>query len=58
MEIHADGWLKGMLPLLAAALAAGHGDIYYGLWYPIVVAVLTVIIGELFVRDPRQNTSL
>ncbi len=53
-----NGWFGGMLPLLATALVAAHGDIYYGLWYPIVVAVLTVIIGALFLRDPRQNTSL
>jgi hypothetical protein len=53
-----NGWFGGMLPLLATALVAAHGDIYYGLWYPIVVAALTVIIGALFLRDPRENTSL
>ena len=34
-----NGWFGGMLPLLATAMVAANGDIYYGLWYPIVVAV-------------------
>jgi MFS family permease len=46
-----NGWFGGMLPLLATAMVAVTGDIYYGLWYPIVVAVITVVIGALFLRD-------
>jgi hypothetical protein len=32
---------------------AAHGDIYYGLWYPIVVALMTLVIGTLFLRETR-----
>jgi MFS family permease len=48
-----NGWFGGMLPLLATALVAVYGDIYFGLWYPIVVASLTFIIGILFLRDTK-----
>jgi len=55
-----NGWFGGMLPLTATAMVAATGDIYYGLWYPIVVAVMTLIVGALFLketkdRDIRQN---
>ena len=49
-----NGWFGGMLPLLATAMVAATGDIYYGLWYPIVVAIMTVIIGTLFLRDTKD----
>jgi MFS family permease len=49
-----NGWFGGMLPLLATALVAATGDIYYGLWYPIVVSIMTVIIGTLFLRDTKD----
>jgi MFS family permease len=49
-----NGWFGGMLPLLATAFVAANGDIYYGLWYPIVVAVMTFIIGLLFLRDTKD----
>src|SRR5262249_5280882 len=48
-----NGWFGGMLPLLATALVAAKGDIYYGLWYPIIVALMTVVIGFLFLRDTK-----
>src|SRR6185503_9510999 len=48
-----NGWFGGMLPLLATAMVAAAGDIYYGLWYPIVVAVMSLVIGTLFLRDNR-----
>jgi MFS family permease len=48
-----NGWFGGMLPLLATAMVAASGDIYYGLWYPIVVAVITVIVGSLFLRETK-----
>jgi len=51
-----NGWFGGMLPLLATALVAWSGDIYYGLWYPIIVAVMTLIIGALFVRETKHHT--
>jgi len=49
-----NGWFGGMLPLVATALVAAKGDIYYGLWYPIVVAVMTFVIGLLFLRDRKD----
>ncbi len=49
-----NGWFGGMLPLLATAMVAFTGNIYYGLWYPIVVAILCAIIGAIFLRDTRD----
>jgi hypothetical protein len=46
-----NGWFGGMLPLLATALVAAKGDIYYGLWYPIIVALISFVVGILFLRD-------
>jgi hypothetical protein len=50
-----NGWFGGLLPTTAFALVAANGNIYYGLWYPIVIALATVIIGTLFVRETRDN---
>ena len=49
-----NGWFGGMLPLLATALVAATGDIYYGLWYPIGVAVMTLVIGTLFLKETKD----
>jgi MFS family permease len=49
-----NGWFGGMLPLLATAMVAAAGDIYYGLWYPIGVAVMTLVIGALFLKDTKD----
>jgi len=49
-----NGWFGGMLPLLATAIVAKVGDIYSGLWYPIIVALMTLVIGALFVRETRH----
>ncbi len=43
-----------MLPLLATAIVASAGNIYAGLWYPIIVSVMTVVIGSLFVRETKD----
>jgi MFS family permease len=48
-----NGWFGGMLPLLATAIVAATGDIYAGLWYPIVVAVMTLVVGLVFLRDTK-----
>ncbi|MCK9908573.1 MFS transporter [Microbacteriaceae bacterium K1510] len=48
-----NGWFGGMLPLLATAIVATSGNIYAGLWYPIVVAVMTLIVGSIFLKDTR-----
>ena len=46
-----NGWFGGILPLLATAMVAATGDIYYGLWYPIVVAAVSVVIGTVFLKE-------
>ena len=49
-----NGWFGGMLPLTAAALVAANGNIYAGLWYPVIVAAITFVIGAaLHPRDAR-----
>jgi MFS family permease len=50
-----NGWFGGMLPLLFTALVAASGDIYFGLWYPIIVAVMTLIVGAIFLRETPKN---
>ena len=50
-----NGWFGGFLPTTAFAMVAATGDIYYGLWYPIVVAAATLVIGMLFVRETKDN---
>jgi MFS family permease len=50
-----NGWFGGMLPLTATAMVAATGDIYYGLWYPIVVALMTVVVGALFLRETKDR---
>jgi hypothetical protein len=49
-----NGWFGGFLPLIAATLLASTGNLYAGLIFPIVVAVMTVIIGGLFIRESRH----
>jgi len=49
-----NGWFGGMLPLLATAIVATSGNIYAGLWYPIVIAVMTLIIGAIFLKDTKS----
>lgn len=46
-----NGWFGGMLPLVATAMVATSGNIYHGLWYPIVVALMTVAIGGIFLKE-------
>jgi predicted MFS family arabinose efflux permease len=50
-----NGWFGGLLPTIAFALVAFKGDIYYGLWYPIIIALITVVIGTLFVKETKDN---
>ena len=49
-----NGWFGGFLPLIAGGLLTATGNLYAGLIYPIVVAVMTVIIGGLFIRETRH----
>jgi MFS family permease len=46
-----NGWFGGFLPTTAFAMVAATGDIYYGLWYPIAVAALTVAVGLAFLPE-------
>ncbi|MDQ2870390.1 MAG: MFS transporter [Acidobacteriota bacterium] len=50
-----NGWFGGMLPLLATALVASRGNIYAGLWYPVIVAAITFVIGALFLRETKDR---
>jgi MFS family permease len=50
-----NGWFGGLLPATSFAMTASTGDIYYGLWYPIFFALLTFVIGVIFVRDPGEK---
>ena len=50
-----NGWFGGMLPLTATAMVAATGDIYYGLWYPIIVAVITLVVGTLFLSETKDR---
>ncbi|MGI9404458.1 MAG: MFS transporter [Hyphomicrobium sp.] len=50
-----NGWFGGMLPLVATAVAAATGNIYNGLWYPIIVALMSVVVGSLFLREAKNR---
>ena len=50
-----NGWFGGMLPLTATAMVAATGDIYYGLWYPIVVSIMTLVIGSVFLTETKHR---
>jgi len=49
-----NGWFGGFLPTISFAMVAATGNIYYGLWYPIVIAAGTFVIGMLFVRETKD----
>ena len=49
-----NGWFGGLLPTISFALVAQNGNIYYGLWYPIIIAAMTLVIGVLFVRETKD----
>ena len=50
-----NGWFGGLLPATAFAMSAAKGDIYYGLWYPIVFAGITLVIGLLFLPETKDR---
>jgi MFS family permease len=50
-----NGWFGGFLPPTAFAMVAATGDIYYGLWYPVVVALATFVIGLFFVPETYKR---
>ncbi|MFJ2994565.1 MFS transporter [Pandoraea sp. NPDC087047] len=49
-----NGWFGGFLPATAFAIVAAKGDIYSGLWYPIVIALITFVIGMLFIKETKD----
>jgi MFS family permease len=49
-----NGWFGGFLPPIAFAIVAATGSIYSGLWYPVIVAAITLVIGLLFVRETKD----
>jgi hypothetical protein len=53
-----NGWFGGLLPATAFAMSAQQGNIYYGLWYAIVVAVMTVVIGAIFVPNNTHKKDI
>ncbi|MDG0023339.1 MFS transporter [Trinickia sp. Y13] len=50
-----NGWFGGFLPATAFAIVAAQGNIYSGLWYPVVVALGTFVIGMLFVKETKDS---
>jgi MFS family permease len=51
-----NGWFGGFLPTTAFAMVAATGDIYYGLWYPIVIAGATLVIGLFFLPETNKRS--
>lgn len=49
-----NGWFGGLLPPIAFAMVAATGDIFYGLWYPVIVAAGTFVIGMLFIKETKD----
>jgi len=51
-----NGWFGGFLPTTAFAMVAATGDIYYGLWYPVVIAAATAVIGLILLPETFQRS--
>jgi hypothetical protein len=49
-----NGWFGGFLPTIAFAMVVASGNIYQGLWYPIAVAAMTLVIGTLFLPETKD----
>jgi len=49
-----NGWFGGLLPTTAFAMVAATGDIFYGLWYPVIVASATFVIGMLLIKETKD----
>ncbi|MHB2166565.1 MFS transporter [Alsobacter sp. R-9] len=50
-----NGWFGGLMPATAFAMIAQSGDIFFGLWYPIVIAMMTFVIGMIFVPENKDK---
>ena len=51
-----NGWFGGFLPTTAFAMVAATGDIYYGLWYPVLLAAITLVLGLLFLPETFRRS--
>jgi MFS family permease len=51
-----NGWFGGFLPTTAFAMVAATGNIYYGLWYPIVIAAITLVVALLFLPETFRRS--
>ena len=49
-----NGWLGGLLPTIAFAVVAQTGDMYSGLWYPVIVAGVTAVVGTLWLKETKD----
>ncbi len=49
-----NGWFGGFLPTTSFAIVAATGDIYSGLWYPIIIAAMTLVVGMIFLRETKD----
>jgi MFS family permease len=49
-----NGWFGGLLPTTAFAIVATTGNMYNGLWYPIIIAAVTLVVGTLFIRETKN----
>jgi MFS family permease len=50
-----NGWFGGLLPAMAFAMSAAKGNIYYGLWYPIIFAGITLVVGLIFLPETKDR---
>jgi hypothetical protein len=50
-----NGWFGGFLPATAFAIVAAQGNIYSGLWYPIVIALVTLVVGVFFIPETKDR---
>jgi MFS family permease len=49
-----NGWFGGLLPSITFAMVAQNGNMFYGLWYPIIFALITFVVGVLFVKETKD----
>jgi Sugar (and other) transporter len=49
-----NGWFGGFLPAISFSIVAAQGNIYSGLWYPIIIAAMTFIVGSLFIKETKD----
>ena len=49
-----NGWFGGLLPTMSFAIVAQTGNMYNGLWYPIIIAAVTLVIGTLFIKETKD----